>query len=195
MNSLERRIIEVLAPFSLELRCVETHDHGFDFHVIEAGTRVDLDALQTIVSFMPREIWRDTNNPVVQIALPHIFLSDETLHLSQVPAWASADSVKLPGMLISGRFPAHLWPRPLNLAFEWTDKSQSFKMKRGQPICYLMMELESPERTVELIEGRMTENLRSYLSKISDVVKFTSQSFDLFDRAKEIRPKKLLEAM
>lgn len=41
----------------------------------------------------------------------------------------------------------------------------------------------------------MTAELQEYLAKIGDVVKFTSGSFDLFERAKQVRPTSLLQEL
>ena len=193
VNTFERRVIELLAPFSIQIRCQKTNKGTFEFFLIENGTRIDSELISGLVSFMPREIWRTDNVPVVQIALPHLFISDESLFLTQMPAWASPTAIEIPGNLISGRFPADLWPRSLNLAFEWRDIQRDFKMRRGQPICYLFAETSDPEAGIDLIEAEMTEKLSRYISAISDVVKYTSDSFSLFERARKIRPKLLLE--
>lgn len=68
-------------------------------------------------------------------------------------------------------------------------------MKRGQPICYMFAETSDPSTRLRLIEGMMTPELSSYLAKISDVVKYTSGSFNLFERANEIRPQKLVKEL
>lgn len=193
VNAFERRVIEVLAPFSLRLRCRRNANGRFDVHVVDDGTRIDADLITRVVSVMPREIWRSDSYPVVQIALPHIFVSDDEVFLTQMAAWASSNAARIPGMLIGGRYPVHIWPRSLNLAFEWTNFNEDFVIRRGQPICYMFAETKHFDDSVELIEAEMTPELSSYLSKISDVVKYTSGSFDLFDRALEVRPKILVK--
>lgn len=194
VNGFERKVIEVLAPFSLQIRCkAKVGGAGFDFHQIDEGTRIDSELIGEVVSFMPKEVWRSPHYPVVQIALPHVFISDDPLFLSQVPAWASSDAIRLPGRMISGRFQADVWPRPLNLAFEWVEMDRDFLMKRGQPICYLFAETSRLDSRIQLTEAVMTKELRKYLDQISDVVKYTSGSFDLFERARQIRPLTLLK--
>lgn len=192
VNGLERRIIEIPAPFSLQMRCIEKIGGGFDIHLVPSGTRIDPSVVCQSVTIMPRETWRCDNAPVVQIALPHLFVSDSLTYLTQMPAWASTGAVQVPGHLIGGRFRADLWPRSLNLAFEWANRDLDFKMKRGQPACYLFPEIGDPTHEVHLVEGVMTEELRSYINKISDVVKFTTGTFSLLERASEIRPRCLL---
>lgn len=192
VNALERRIIEILAPFSLQIRAAKNSRGGYDFNLIEGGTRIDQDVLPKFLSFMPREIWRNENCPVIQISLPHLIISDLPLHVTQMPPWASGSGVMYPGQFIGGRFPADVWPRALNLAFEWSDIGKDFKMVRGQPACYLFLETVPADASVELVRCNMTSELRSYMAAIQDVVKFTSGSFGLFEKASQIRPKKLL---
>lgn len=170
VNDFEQRAIEVLAPFSIRIRCVKGHRGTFDFHVVDVGTRIDDDLIEQYVTFMPRKFWRSPSLPVVQIALPHIFVCDEPCYITQMPAWASARSARLPGPFISGRFPTHLWPRSLNLAFEWADLDQDFTMKRGEPVCYLYVETEKFESKILLVAGELTKELADYRSKIEDVV-------------------------
>lgn len=65
-------------------------------------------------------------------------------------------------------------------------------MKIGQPVCSLFVETADPESDVSLVHAKMTDELRDYLVKIEDVVKFSSGSFNLFDRAMKVRPEVLL---
>lgn len=192
VNTFERRCIEILAPFSIRLRCVATQEERINLHVVDSGTRIDPELVGSFVSLMPRSTWRSSKIPVVQIALPHFFICDETCYVTQTPPWASVNGVSYPGQFISGRFPTHVWPRTLNLAFEWSNLSEDFRMKRGQPVSYLLVEGADPERQIDLVEAIMTEDLQNYVKGIEGVVKFTSGSFSLFSRASEIRPPKLL---
>lgn len=192
VNEFERRTIEVKAPFSIGLRCERNRKGGFDFHLLEEYTRLDHDLIETFVSFMPREIWRSNDAPVVQISLPHVFVCDEECHLTQMPPWASANGVTYPGQFIGGRFPTHLWPRSLNLSFEWSDLSQDFRMSRGQPACYLFVEAPHASSPPKLVPSERTPELAEYLSRIEDVVKFTSGSFSLIDKVKVYRPDQLV---
>ncbi len=194
VNTFERRTIEILAPFSIQIRCIEDGKGGYNFHLIEDGTRLDYDLVPHFVSFMPREIWRNDHSPVVQISLPHLFISDLPVYFSQMPPWASDNSLNFPGKFISGRYPADIWPRSLNLAFEWSNRFEDFKMTRGQPASYLFVDTPTQDRKIELVESEMTIELKTYLQSLEDVVKYTSNSFSLFDRARELRPKELIKA-
>lgn len=164
----------------------------FNVHVVPSGTRVDEELIGAYVTIMEREFWRNEKHPVVQIALPHFFLSDDVCYATQMPAWASEQAAKIPGRFISGRYPIHLWPRSLNLAFEWVDFESDFAMKRGEPVCYLIFETEFPDRPIRLVRGKLTADLQEYRAQIENVVKYTSGSFALFKEAELLRPKSLL---
>lgn len=193
VNVLEKRIIEVLAPFSLQIRCVANSRGGLDFHCIDSGTRIDQELIPQYVTFMPRQFWRTEGVPVVQIGLPHIFVCDTSCYVTQMPPWASEKCAKIPGSVIAGRFPTHVWPRSLNLSFEWSDLSADFCMRIGEPICSLFVETADPESEISLVHAKMTKDLQDYLVKIEDVVKYSSGSFQLFDRARQVRPSVLLQ--
>lgn len=192
VNTFENRTIEILAPFSIRLRCVQSDRGKFDVHVIAEGTRLDLPLVRQFVTVMPREIWRSEEAPVIQVGLPHFFVSDVECFLTQTPAWASESKNVIPGKIISGRFPTHIWPRTLNLAFEWSEQSEDLVLKRGDPCCYLLVEGPNPNLPVRLFPAAMTEELKEYRSRMEDVVKFTSGSFKLFEEAEKVRPSKLV---
>ncbi len=195
VNAFERRTIEILAPYSLQLRCVPIGDGKFDFHLIEKGTRIDTDKAKQHVVPIPRDRWRTPDAPVVQIAIPYFFVCDTPCQLTMMPAWASPGAAQIPGQFISGRYPVHLWPRTLNIAFEWRDFGRDFKMKRGEPACYLYAEPDDPESAVSLVAARLTSDVAAYRARLEGVVGYTSQTFKLLDDIRKYRPETLLEEM
>ena len=148
--------------------------------------------IDALVSLMPVATWRNERRPVVQIGYPFFFVADEECFVTQMPAWAAADAVHYPGPFIGGRFPTHVWPRSLNISWEWADLDQPFRMRRGQPACYLQAEPDRPDRAVRLVAGRMSTELAEYRSRIEDVVKYTSGSFELIPEVARYRPTTLL---
>lgn len=195
VNTFENRVIEIPAPFSLRLRCVRTSGSELNVHIVDEGTRLDEPLISKFVSVMPREIWRDPAVPVVQIALPHFFICDDICYVTQTPSWASDSANHIPGRVISGRFPTHLWPRSLNLAFEWSNLDQDLILKRGEPCCYLLVEGATPELPVRLFAAKHSEELQLYRKKIEDVVRYTSGTFNLFAEAEKVRPRKLVHEL
>lgn len=195
VNTFESRTIEILAPFSLRLRCVAEAGGRYNFHLVEEGTRLDESLIRKHLTFVSRSNWRVPNAPVVQVALPHFFVCDETCFVTQTPAWASKSQVQIPGNFISGRFPTNVWPRSLNLAFEWTDFGNDLIMRRGEAVCYLTLETREPERPIRLVPAKLTAELQEYRTQIEDVAKYTSGAFNLFEAAEKVRPARLLEEL
>ena len=98
-----------------------------------------------------------------------------------------------PGTLFGGRFPINVWPRPLMWAFEWHDTDQSLKINRGDPLFYLQFETLPQDRSVILTETEVTPELNDYVEFISGAVNYVNQTFSLFERAEEMRPRTLIK--
>jgi hypothetical protein len=94
--------------------------------------------------------------------------------------------------MIGGRFPIHIWPRELVWAFEWHDIKSDLIIRRGDPWFCVNFETEDPSGRVRLVEGQMTEELRTYTNGMRGVTNFVSRTFSIFDTAKSRRPKNLL---
>jgi len=193
VNVLEKRVIEVLAPYSVQIRCVESEPGTFDFHLINQGTHIAADRFKDLFYVHEPHGWRTPKVPVVQISIPHFFVCDTVCYLNMLPAFASPDGVRAPGMLVSGRYPMHKWPRSINFAFEWSDKDVDFKMSRGQPLCYLLPETEDPAGQIELVPAKMTQALATYRARFEGVTQYTPNAESLFQEIEKYRPEKLLE--
>jgi hypothetical protein len=193
VNQYESRLVEICSPFSLQLRCIPTATGKFSIHVVPEGTRLDDELVPSFVSVMPREFWRQDTYPVVQIAIPYCFVCDEPCYLTQLPPYLSHSFSAFPGLFISGRFPTHVWPRTLNLAFEWTDFERDLIIRRNSPVSYVLLETSRPELPIRLRRAKLTPELRTYRSYMEDVPKFTVGTFTLIRQLSDRRPKELLE--
>lgn len=148
--------------------------------------------LQKLLVVSPPEEWRHPSRPIIQIATPFVFVSDEHMYVNQFPPFLHHSKNPAPGLQICGRFPIDVWPRKHMWAFEWHDLDKDLILKRGEPLFYVRFESEKPGSVVRLIEAERTPELLSYISQITDVANFVNQSFQLFDAAKERRPEVLL---
>jgi hypothetical protein len=126
------------------------------------------------------------------MALPYCFIADEPVWLTQLGCFAHYRADPLPGTIFGGRFPVHIWPRPLMWAFEWHDIEKDIVLRRGEPLFYVQFEATGPDRAVQLVEAERTPELSAYLEKLSGVVNYVSQTFSLFKAAEEARPARLL---
>jgi len=192
VNDLEQRLFEVTAPFSFALS-IQRNGDAFDLFVEEDQTRADGDLLGRFLSFMPQNLWRSPDKPVLQLLLPYVFVCDEECYLNQTPPYLDQSMLRWPGLLIAGRFPITNWPRILNWAFEWRDLEAKLYVKRGQPLCYFSFTGTDPSRKVKLVEAHHTDELRQFRKGIEGIPKFTSGTFKLMDEAKNRRPSQLLK--
>lgn len=148
--------------------------------------------LEKMVHLTDPKQWRRPDRPVVQVGAPYRFLCDETCYMMQIPPIFHYRDNPLPGVMISGRLPIHIWPRIMMWAFEWYDTSKELVLKRGEPWFGVYFELPDPTRKVRLVHAAMTPELRHYCNGIDGVANYVNRTYSLFETAKSRRPKKLL---
>jgi len=189
----EARYFEIPCPLDVELRFVLEEGKKPGVALIagkEATIRPKhLNSMMTVVN---REEWRHPNRPLIQFITPYLFVTDEPVYMSQLPPFCHYFKIPLPGVMIDGRMPIHIWPRPLMWAFEWYDTNKPLVLKRGEPWFYLHFETSDPSRRVRMVEVEMTPALGEYLSGLTGVTNYVSRTYSLFRTAEERRPKKLL---
>ena len=132
--------------------------------------------------------WRRPDVPTIQLALPYVFLADEPVYMSQVAPFMHFQKDPLPGTIFGGRFPIHVWPRPIMWAFEWHDITRPIKVARGEPLFYVLFETNPQDRGVVMVEAEETAALKDYMELISGAVNYVNQTFSLFEMAEERRP-------
>ncbi|MEM8837917.1 MAG: hypothetical protein AAGE89_07480 [Pseudomonadota bacterium] len=191
---LEARHFIIRSPFDLNLRFGRTKE-GKAVVQNAAGNQSALrpEAFKRRVRLQSEAEWRKPGCPVLQVTLPYIFIADEPVWISQLPAFAHWTTPQRPGLMLGGRFPIDVWPRALMWAFEWRDLSQPLIVKRGDPLFYVSFEASPPSRPVKLIEAERTEELSTYMERISGAVDSVNQTFSLFDQARRFRPETLLK--
>lgn len=141
----------------------------------------------------PQNEWRHPERPIIQIVAPYVFVADEPAYVVQTAPYLDYFPTPRPGVPMGGRFPIHIWPRPLSWGFEWHDISKPLIMKRGEPWFYVRFETEDPSAHVRLVEQEMTEELEGYLKSIIDVSNYVNKTYSMFGEARRIRPEKLLK--
>lgn len=188
------RLIEVSCPIDIKLRFFRDAQGNPSMAGIDGdqSTIRPQQFSKMVMAVHPSE-WRHPQRPVIQVMTPLTFVADEPVWLTQLPAFYHHHSPSLPGVMLGGRFPIHLWPRELIWAFEWHDTSADLIIRRGQPWFYLNFETQNPSGHIRLVEAEMTPDLRAYTSGIRGVTNYVSRTFSLFNVAKERRPKTLLK--
>ncbi len=197
VHDVEARTFEIPCPVDLRLKLVQGEDGRLQVAAAGEGQQsLNRQHLAKMVFLLQRERWRDPKKPVVQVAAPYRFLADESVWMTQLPAYdhfrPSPEPGPLPGLLIGGRFPIDVWPRALMWAFEWHDIRRELVLRRGEPWFYLRFETADPARPVRLVEAQMTPELRAFCNGVDGVTNYVNQTFQLFAEARKRRPAKLL---
>jgi len=190
----ENRMFQVNCPIDIQLRIKIDEKTKQPTLSSTAGDQstVRPKALSQMMVMVGAKEWRHPNRPIMQIMTPYLFLADEPVYMTQMPPFVHYQNVPLPGVMIGGRLPIHVWPRPMMWAFEWFDTSRELVLRRGEPWFYVRFETHDPSRPVRLIEAEMTPDLKQYLTGLSAVTNYVNRTFSLFETAKSRRPKTLL---
>lgn len=192
--NLDNRYFQVTCPYDLSLG-FERGASGSAELINKLGDQspVRKNKLSQIIRVMPANEWRHPERPVLQVMLPYVFVADEPVFMSQVPPFNHYRDSSLPGLMIGGRFPIHVWPRSLMWAFEWWDISRPLTLKRGEPLFYVQFETRPQDRAVRVVEAERTDALNEYMDMISGAVNYVNQTFSLFEAAEARRPAKLVQ--
>src|SRR3954447_5150535 len=178
----EARLFEVTCPIDLHLR-LQFDERTQEPQLINAAgdqSAVRPKHLSQLIALVARKEWRDPNRPVLQLVTPYLFLADEPVYMTQLPPFCHYRNPPWPGVLIGGRLPIHIWPRPMMWAFEWYDPKQDLVLRRGEPWFYLRFETEDPSHPVRLFEAEMTSPLKEYLTGLNAVSNYVNRTFSLF---------------
>lgn len=190
----ESRLFEIPCPFDLSLR-YGMSENGDPALFDASGEQASINPaiLSQVVALAPREQWRHSDRPILQILTPYRFLSDDPVFITQLPPFLQFRDPSWPGVFVGGRFPIHIWPRKLNWGFEWYDTKRDLTLTRGEPWFYIRFEGPEASRPVRLVEAELTPAVTEYLAGIDGVVKYVNRTFSLFQVARDRRPRKLLE--
>jgi hypothetical protein len=188
----DRRHFVINSPIDVHLR-LDMKGGSMDVtNVLGEKSPIRASALQQWIVFQPPQEWRHPQRPVLQMLTSYVFVSDDPVYIDQYPPFLHYNGIPRPGTQIGGRFPIDIWPRALMWAFEWHDTSKDLILKRGEPLFYVKFEGPDPSAQVRVIEAKRTPELESYVSSITGVTEFVSQTYSLFKTARERRPAKLL---
>ncbi|HCA5150337.1 hypothetical protein ACT4X2_12975 [Acinetobacter baumannii] len=191
---LESRYFVVNCPFDFHLRFArDANGKPTLVNVLGDQSPVRANKLRELLTLVNENEWRTPQVPILQLRLPYCFIADEVVYLTQLDAFGHYRKNPLPGTIFSGRFPIHIWPRPLMWAFEWHDTSKDLILKRGDPLFYCQFDGFDPSRSVKLIQAEKTPELMHYIEQISGVVNYMNQTFSLFNEVEKKRPNRLLE--
>ena len=190
---LESRYFAVNCPFDFHLRFAQdAQGKSTLVNVWGEQSPVRANKLRELLTLVNENEWRTPQVPILQLKLPYCFIADEVMYLTQLDAFGYYRKHPLPGTIFGGRFPIHIWPRPLMWAFEWHDTSKDLILNRGEPLFYCQFNGYDPSRTIKLLQAEKTPELMQYMDQISGVVNYVNQTFSLFNEVEKVRPKNLL---
>jgi hypothetical protein len=191
--NLESRYFVIKCPVSIHLG-FERDASGVPCLKNKLGEKspVRKNRLAELVKLVAEPEWRYKDRPTIQIKTPYLFICDEPVFISQLPPFMHYLQAPWPGTLFGGRFPIHVWPRPMMWAFEWHDPSKDLILRRGDPWFYVAFETLPADRAISLVEAEMTPDLQEYTEQISGAVNYVNQTFSLFKTAEKRRPTTLL---
>lgn len=191
--NLESRYFAIRCPFDLALRFERDKEGRPGLrNLMGNASPVRPKKLNKHLHVVGEAEWRHPDRPTVQISLPYLFVADEPVFLTQLSAFLHYRPDPMPGTIFGGRFPVHVWPRPLMWAFEWHDVTRDLVLRRGEPWFYVQFETAPQERPVRLVEAEHTEALKAYEKHVSGAVNYVNQTFSLFQQAEKARPERLL---
>lgn len=192
--NLESRYFAVKCPYDIHLRFGRSQDGKPRIASVNGeASAIRPSKLNEYVHLVREVEWRYPARPTIQLKLPYVFIADEPVWMTQTSAFLHYRRQQLPGTIFGGRFPIHVWPRPLMWAFEWHDTTQDLILKRGEPLFYCMFETNAPERPIQMVEVEKTPDLADYIELISGAVNYANQTFSLFKSAEAQRPSRLMK--
>ena len=189
----DRRHFVVPCPVDLTLK-FESGPKGLS--LVDAngkGSALRPQGTANLLVMQPQEEWRRPDRPLIQMVAPYVFVADEPCYVVQTPPYLHYFPQQHPGVQIGGRYPIHIWPRPLSWAFEWHDLEKPLVLRRGDPWFYVHFETENPSARVRLVEQEMTPELEKYVSEITDVSNYVNKTYSLFSEVRRLRPARLLK--
>lgn len=191
----DRRHFVIPSPLDLTVRFVRQPNGQLSLQDADGeNSAVRPNNLRELLFMHPQNEWRHPDRPVIQMVSPYIFIADDPCYIVQTAPYLHYFSEQRPGVQMGGRFPIHIWPRPVSWGFEWHDVSKPLKLKRGEPWFYVRFETENPSAHVRLVEQDNTDELEKYIESIAGVSNYVNKTYSLFSEAQRIRPERLVKS-
>ncbi|MEL6480422.1 MAG: hypothetical protein AAFQ75_03140 [Pseudomonadota bacterium] len=192
VNNLERQLIELPSPINLRLKLRLRGPGQVELKVKEKGSFAEPHRLERMLSLAPPATWPHPQRPLVQLRLPYFFVTDEASMASLLPPFFSASMRRWPGLMQAERWPLAIWPQDLVWTLEWQDPEAALQLRQGEPIAFLHLEFNRPEKRPELTEAALTPALAEYRAGMDQVEAITDRIEEIWDAAGTRRPARLL---
>ncbi|MEM6662183.1 MAG: hypothetical protein AAF666_08385 [Pseudomonadota bacterium] len=189
--ALGARILQVRCPFNLRLRRSPPNVRPAGFKRIPEEDGLSQVGMKGLVTPIAQNAQRNPAIPAMQISLNMMLVTEEECALNLTSPFFAPNFRDWPGTLVSGRFPLRSWPRPLNAVLEWQDQDD-WVLRRGDPIAYLWLHFDDPDKVPNLVEASLTPALRRHFAAVDNVSTFGRNVGPMFAQAAERRPERLL---
>lgn len=100
----------------------------------------------------------DANPPLISLAFKYMFIADKSCMVEQLPAALHDNKVANNIRLIPGTFNISKWYRPVEIAFEIANVSQTISIKRGDPLCYVRF-IPTDKSKINFVYKELTSDL------------------------------------
>ncbi|MEM7056903.1 MAG: hypothetical protein AAF557_04895 [Pseudomonadota bacterium] len=188
----EGRVLQVLCPYNARVRKTPKNQGPARFGLVPEPGGISQQAFQGLTVPIEPGAQRTTELPAIQISMNLIMICEEdcAIHLS-APFFSPAFR-DWPGPLVSGRFPLRSWPRPLNAVLEWQDDGKDWVLRRGEPMAYIWLHFDDPNKVPNVVEAAMTPALKRHFAQVDNVSSFARNVGPMMDEAARRRPARLL---
>ncbi len=166
-NDFNSRTYTILSPYSFRISAQE-FDGQLQFFPVYPDTEASEQVIKNEINFQPRSLWRDSRYPILQLSLPYIFFSNETVYINQIEP--NRFTGEKNWSLIQGRFNIATWQRPINWAIEWTNTDKDIFIKKGDPLCQIIFETLDQKKSIDLIKVERNDELNLAIKRTLGVV-------------------------
>ena len=113
VNDFNSRTFTLLSPYTFRIRAL-TINKQLNFFPVYPDTEASEQIIKNEITFQPRTLWRDAKYPILQLSLPYVFFSNESVYINQIEPNLFIGEKNW--SLIQGRFDISSWQRPINWA-------------------------------------------------------------------------------
>ena len=167
VRDLNSRTFSILSPYTFRIRAKRI-DNQLNFYPVYPDTEASEEVIKREISFQARKLWRDDKYPILQLSLPYVFFSNESVYINQIEP--NRFKGEKNWSLIQGRFDIASWQRPINWGIEWIDTEKDICIKKGDPLCQIIFETTSPESDISLIKVERNEELQRAIKRTIGIV-------------------------
>lgn len=159
---LNSRNFTILSPYTFRIRAQKVNNQ-LNFFPVYPDTEASEEVIKNEISFQPRKLWRDERYPILQLSLPYVFFANESVYINQLEPNRFIGEKNW--SLIQGRFDIASWQRPINWAIEWTNTDKDIFIKKGDPLCQVVFETQSPKSSLNLIQVERNDELERAIKR------------------------------